>query len=186
MAFGFTWVSERFSEQNKNKRKAKKIHFCTKFRTYLDGAYGGNPLLLPELAHQRKGLEYVWSMNINPPKMMLGAIDSTCLWLRDIEMFKQPWLIQATYYLNRYQYDSAENLAMSAIDYRHFGVPLSKRWRALKFYFLLRMYGIKGLQAYQRRLLHVAKVFEKLVRSDDRFLVTSPPVLGIVCIRQKG
>ncbi|GLH02079.1 uncharacterized protein GBIM_08129 [Gryllus bimaculatus] len=58
-----------------------------------------------------------------------------------------------------------------AIDYRHWGVPLSRRFRSLKLWFVLRSYGIAGLQAYIRHHIRLAKAFEALVRRDARFQV---------------
>lgn len=52
---------------------------------------------------------------------------------------------------------------------RHWGVPLSRRFRALKLWFVLRRYGIEGLQAYIRNHCRLAKSFEALVKKDKRF-----------------
>lgn len=118
---------------------------------------------------------------------MLGAIDSGCLWLRDTSTYKQPWLIDAVYLIDKSEFDTVDiGAKVNSIDYRHYGIPLSHRFRALKLYFIFRMYGIKGLQAYQRNVLNLAKFFESLVRADDRFVVTSPARLGVFCFRQKG
>lgn len=57
------------------------------------------------------------------------------------------------------------------VDYRHWGVPLSRRFRSLKLWFTLRKYGIEGLQKYIRNHCHLAKEFEKLVLQDSRFEV---------------
>lgn len=119
---------------------------------------------------------------------MLGAIDSGCLFLREVAKYKKPWLIDAVYLIDKSEFKFDEDAAaqVNSIDYRHYGIPLSKRFRALKLYFVMRMYGIKGLQEYQRRVLRLTKYFESLVRADDRFTVTSPSSLGVFCFRQKG
>jgi glutamate/tyrosine decarboxylase-like PLP-dependent enzyme len=59
----------------------------------------------------------------------------------------------------------------AAIDYRHWGVPLSRRFRSLKLWFVIRNYGISGLQNYIRHHIRLAKRFEALVRKDKRFEV---------------
>lgn len=74
----------------------------------------------------------------------------------------------------------------SAIDYRHWGVPLSRRFRSLKLWFVLRSYGISGLQNYIRHHIELAKRFEKLVLKDSRFEVCNEVRLGLVCFRLKG
>lgn len=55
------------------------------------------------------------------------------------------------------------------IDYRHWGVPLSRRFRSLKLWFVLRSYGISGLQGYIRHHIRLAKRFERHVLSDRKF-----------------
>lgn len=72
------------------------------------------------------------------------------------------------------------------LDYRHWGVPLSRRFRALKLWFTLRTYGIEGLQQYIRNHCQLAKEFEKLVIGDDRFEVVNDVRLGLVCFRLRG
>ena len=59
----------------------------------------------------------------------------------------------------------------TAIDHRHWGIPLSRRFRSLKLWFVLRNYGIKGIQNYIRHHIRLAKKFESLVLSDQRFEV---------------
>ena len=56
-------------------------------------------------------------------------------------------------------------------DFRHWGVPLSRRFRSLKLWFVIRSYGISGLQRYIRHHIKLAKQFESLVRLDNRFEV---------------
>ncbi len=65
------------------------------------------------------------------------------------------------------------------------GIPLSRRFRSLKLYFVFRMYGISGLQNYMRNHIRLAKYFESLVKKDDRFEVKNDVHLGLVCFRLK-
>lgn len=65
-----------------------------------------------------------------------------------------------------------------AIDYMHWQIPLSKRFRALKLWFVLRSYGIKGLQAHIREGVRLAQKFEALVLADYRFEIPAPRHLG--------
>lgn len=73
-----------------------------------------------------------------------------------------------------------------AIDYRHWGIALSRRFRSLKMWFTIRSYGIEGLQRYIREHARLAKYFEKLVLSDSRFEILGKVALGLVCFRLKG
>ncbi|UYV76904.1 Tdc2 [Cordylochernes scorpioides] len=72
-----------------------------------------------------------------------------------------------------------------AIDYRHWGVPLSRRFRSLKLWFVIRKYGVEGIQKYIREHVRLAKKFEALVRKDDRFEVVNEVLFGLVCFRLK-
>lgn len=69
---------------------------------------------------------------------------------------------------------------------QHWGIPLSRRFRSLKLWFVVRRYGIAGLQHYIREHVRLAKKFEQLVRSDSRFEVVNQVIFGLVCFRLKG
>lgn len=64
-------------------------------------------------------------------------------------------------------------------------IPLGRRFRALKVWFVLRTYGQKGLQDYLQHHLNLAKLFAKLVQSDERFEITAPPRFALVCFALK-
>lgn len=159
---------------------------CKKYGMWLhvDGAYGGNAFILPEMQHLTRGLEYADSININPYKLLLAAIDLACMWVRDVNVYKQAWHIDATYLMDVYDKKVNEISKECDIEYRHYGIALSRRMRALKLWFLFRIYGMEGLQEYVRRIIRLAKYFESLVRSDNRFVVTNLVELGVVCFRQ--
>ncbi|OXU30393.1 hypothetical protein TSAR_005687 [Trichomalopsis sarcophagae] len=70
--------------------------------------------------------------------------------------------------------------------FRHWSIPLSRRFRSLKLWFVIRNYGISGLQAYIRNHVQLAKRFEMLVKKDSRFELCNEVVLGLVCFRAKG
>ncbi|KAJ8941390.1 hypothetical protein NQ318_011827 [Aromia moschata] len=74
----------------------------------------------------------------------------------------------------------------ATIDYRHWGVPLSRRFRSLKLWFVLRSYGISGLQKYIRHHIRLAQRFEEHVVRDRRFEICNEVKLGLVCFRLKG
>jgi len=73
-----------------------------------------------------------------------------------------------------------------APDYRHWQIPLGRRFRALKLWFVLRLYGLENLQAHIRKHISLAHYFENLVRKDDRFEITEEVIMGLVCFRMKG
>ena len=72
-----------------------------------------------------------------------------------------------------------------SIDYRHWGIPLSRRFRSLKLWFVIRMYGVDGLQKYIREHCRLAKKMEALLRADPVFEIIGDVHLGLVCFRMK-
>ncbi|KAL4220829.1 decarboxylase [Mactra antiquata] len=68
----------------------------------------------------------------------------------------------------------------------HWGIPLSRRFRALKLWFVLRVYGVNGLQEYIRKHIRLAKLMEQRIRRDPLFEVVGNVVMGLVCFRLKG
>eukprot|EP00884_Botryococcus_braunii_P016629 jgi/Botrbrau1/364/Bobra.110_2s0021.1 len=65
-------------------------------------------------------------------------------------------------------------------------VPLGRRFRALKLWFVLRTYGLEGLRAYIRHHVALAKHFAGLMERDSRFQLAAPPRFGLVCFRLQG
>ncbi|XP_001656857.2 aromatic-L-amino-acid decarboxylase [Aedes aegypti] len=145
---------------------------------HVDAAYAGNSFICPELKYLLKGIDYADSFNTNPNKWLLTNFDCSTLWVRDRIRLTSALVVDPLYLKHGY--------SDSAIDYRHWGVPLSRRFRSLKLWFVLRSYGITGLQNYIRHHIDLAKRFERLVLKDNRFEVCNDVKLGLVCFRLKG
>ncbi|XP_066997953.1 aromatic-L-amino-acid decarboxylase [Anabrus simplex] len=145
---------------------------------HVDGAYAGNAFICPELKHLMDGIECADSFNTNPNKWLLVNFDCSTMWVRDRIRLTSALVVDPLYLQHMYSDD--------AIDYRHWGIPLSRRFRALKLWFVIRRYGLQGLQQYIRNHIHLAKVFESLVKKDSRFEVINNVQLGLVCFRLKG
>lgn len=109
------------------------------------------------------GIEYADSFNTNPNKWLLVNFDCSTLWVRNRIRLTSALVVDPLYLQHGY--------SDSTIDYRHWGVPLSRRFRSLKLWFVMRSYGISGLQKYIRHHIRLAKMFESLVRKDKRFEV---------------
>ncbi|XP_066997952.2 aromatic-L-amino-acid decarboxylase [Anabrus simplex] len=154
---------------------------CQRFPSvwlHVDGAYAGNAFICPELKPLMSGIQYADSFNTNPNKWLLVNFDCSALWVRDRIRLTSALVVDPLYLQHGY--------SDASIDYRHWGVPLSRRFRSLKIWFVLRSYGISGLQAYIRHHIMLAKKFEGLVRKDSRFEVCNDVKLGLVCFRLKG
>lgn len=145
---------------------------------HVDGAYGGNALICPEFRHLLKGFEHVHSFNFNPNKWMLVNFDCSVMWVKNKRILTNAFSVNPLYL----QHENEDE----AIDYRHWTIPLSRRFRALKLWFVIRMYGVEGLRKYIRNHVKLAKLFESLVKKDDRFEVLGDVTLGLVCFRVKG
>lgn len=151
---------------------------CKKYPSlwlHVDGAYGGNAFMVPEMRKLKAGMELVDSFEVNPNKMLLTGFDCTCMWLKDVLTFTAAFAIDPLYL--QHQHDTA------VVDLRHFGSPLSRRFRSLKLFFMFRMYGLDHLRGHVRRVIRVGKHMERLVRADDRFEVRNEVLLGLVAFR---
>uniref|UniRef100_A0A452TWD3 Aromatic-L-amino-acid decarboxylase n=1 Tax=Ursus maritimus TaxID=29073 RepID=A0A452TWD3_URSMA len=147
---------------------------------HIDAAYAGSSFICPEFRHLLNGVEFADSFNFNPHKWMLVNFDCSAMWVKKrtdlIGAFKLDPL-----YLKHGHQDSG-----LITDYRHWQLPLGRRFRSLKMWFVFRMYGVKGLQAYIRKHVRLAHEFERLVHQDPRFEVCAEVTLGLVCFRLKG
>ncbi|XP_049866614.1 aromatic-L-amino-acid decarboxylase [Pectinophora gossypiella] len=145
---------------------------------HVDAAYAGCAFICPEHKYHLAGVEYADSFNTNANKFMLTSFDCSLLWVTNRYLLTSALVVDPLYLQHCYDH--------TAIDYRHWGVPLSRRFRSLKLWFMLRSYGISGLQKYVRRHCELAKFFADLVKKDDRFEVCNDVKLGLVCFRLVG
>lgn len=146
---------------------------------HIDAAYAGAAFICPEFRPLLNGVEYAHSFNFNPHKWMLVTFDCSALWLRHREDVENAFKVDPLYLKHSFQGGEVP-------DYRHWGVPLGRRFRSLKLWFVMRLYGVKGIQEYIRKSVALAKEFEDLVRADERFEISFPTTLGLVCFRYKG
>ncbi|XP_039272616.2 aromatic-L-amino-acid decarboxylase-like [Styela clava] len=144
---------------------------------HVDAAYAGCSFICPEFRHRMKGIEMVTSYNFNPHKWLMVNFDFSPLWVKNsldlINSFKLNPL---------YLRHDEENVA---IDYRHCQIPLGRKFRALKLWFVFRLIGIEGLRHKIREDVALAKMFESYVLEDKRFEIVFSVELGLVCFRLK-
>ncbi len=74
----------------------------------------------------------------------------------------------------------------AVIDYRDWQIPLGRRFRSLKLWFVIRHYGVEGLRHHIRQHVELAQTFAQWVKQDDRFELAAPVPLNLVCFRHKG
>jgi aromatic-L-amino-acid decarboxylase len=147
---------------------------------HVDAAMSGTAALCPEFRHTHTGVELADSYAFNPHKWMFTNFDCNCFYVADRKALIKTLSILPEYLRNQ----ATESGAV--LDYRDWQIPLGRRFRALKLWFVIRHYGIEGLQHHVRRHVELAQQFASWVKSDSRFELAAPVPLNLVCFRHKG
>ncbi len=147
---------------------------------HVDAAMSGTAALCPEFRFIHQGLERADSYCFNPHKWMFVNFDCDCFWVADRAALIRALSVQPEYLRNPATQSGA------VFDYRDWQIPLGRRFRALKLWFVIRHYGIEGLQHHVREHVRLAKLFAEWVERDDRFELVAPPPLNLVCFRHRG
>ncbi|XP_039302793.1 aromatic-L-amino-acid decarboxylase-like [Solenopsis invicta] len=153
---------------------------CKEYNIWLhiDAAYAGAAFVCPEYRHLMSGVQYADSFNVNAHKWLLTNFDASVLWVKDSRRLIETFSVNRIYL--------AHDKEGFVPDYRVRQIPLGRRFRSLKLWFVIRIYEVQGLQEHIRRTIKLAQLFENYVRSDDRFEVVTEVVMGLVCFRIKG
>jgi aromatic-L-amino-acid/L-tryptophan decarboxylase len=147
---------------------------------HVDAAMSGTAALCPELRHIQEGLELADSYCFNPHKWMFTNFDCDCFYVADRKALIQTLSVLPEYLRNK----ATESGAV--IDYRDWQIPLGRRFRALKLWFVVRHYGVEGLRHHVRRHVELAQRFAKWVAESEEFELAAPAPLNLVCFRHVG
>ena len=147
---------------------------------HVDAAMSGSAMLCPEFRHLQNGVEFADSYNFNPHKWMFTNFDCNCFWVADRKALIETLSILPEYLRNQ----ATESGAV--IDYRDWHIQLGRRFRSLKLWFVIRHYGVEGLQHHVREHVRLAQEFAEWIRKDDRFELAAPVPLNLVCFRHKS
>ncbi|HZR56432.1 MAG TPA: pyridoxal-dependent decarboxylase [Terriglobales bacterium] len=147
---------------------------------HVDAAMSGTAALCPEFRHIHDGLEFADSYAFNPHKWMFTNFDCNCFYVADRKA-----LIQTLSVLPEYLKNKATDSG-SVFDYRDWQIPLGRRFRALKLWFVIRHYGVEGLQYHIRKHMKLAQQFAEWVREDKHFELAAPVPLNLVCFRHRA
>ena len=147
---------------------------------HVDSAMAGTAALCPEFRYINEGLEFADSYCFNPHKWMFTNFDCDCFYVA-----QRKALIDALSILPDYLRNKATESG-AVIDYRDWQVPLGRRFRALKLWFVIRHYGVEGLRYHVRRHVALAQQFASWVQRDERFELAAPAPLNLVCFRHRA
>lgn len=147
---------------------------------HVDAAMAGTAAICPEYRHIQSGVELADSYCFNPHKWMFTNFDCDCFFVAD-----RGALIRTLSILPEYLRNQATESG-AVIDYRDWQVPLGRRFRALKLWFVIRSYGVEGLQYHIRRHIALAQEFAQWVRDSEDFDVAAPVPLNLVCFHHIG
>jgi aromatic-L-amino-acid/L-tryptophan decarboxylase len=157
-------------------------HICRDHNLWLhvDSAMSGTAALCPEFRFIHDGVEFADSYTFNPHKWMFTNFDCNCFYVADRKHLIQTLSILPEYLRNR----ATESGAVT--DYRDWHIQLGRRFRSLKLWFVIRHYGIEGLQHHIREHVRLAQQLVEWVRSDSRFELAAPATLNLVCFRLRS
>lgn len=155
------------------------VPVCQKYGVWvhIDAAYAGAAFICPEYRHLMAGVEHADSFNFNPHKWMLVNFDCSAMWVKDATYLVDAFDVQRSYL--------KDNKSQKIPDYRHWQIPLGRRFRSIKLWAVLRLYGASGLRNHIRNQISLAEKFASLVLKDSRFEILTVS-MGLVCFRLKG
>jgi aromatic-L-amino-acid/L-tryptophan decarboxylase len=147
---------------------------------HVDAAMCGVAALCPEFRSIHAGLDDADSYCVNTHKWMFTNFDCDCFYVAD-----RGALVRALSVLPEYLRNKATESG-EVIDYRDWQIPLGRRFRALKLWFVIRHYGVEGLRFHLRRHVQWAQQFASWVRGDSQFELAAPVPLNLVCFRHQA
>lgn len=145
---------------------------------HVDSAYAGSAFVCPEFRYLMQGIEHVDTYNMNAAKWLQTHFDCSPFWFKDSRYMVETFNVDPLYLQHTNQ-----NVIP---DFRHWQIPLGRRFRSLKLWFVMRMYGVEGLRECIRKDIQLAKLFETLVKSDNNFEIFHEVIMGLVCFKLKA
>jgi aromatic-L-amino-acid decarboxylase len=142
---------------------------------HVDAAFAGTAAILPEKRNMIKGSEYMDSFVFNPHKWMLTNFDCSAYFVKDPEALIQTFEIHPEYLKTE--------IDAQVKNFRDWGIQLGRRFRALKLWFVIRSYGVTGLQEMVREHIQIAQIFQTWVEDHKDFELMAPVSLSLVCFR---
>lgn len=145
---------------------------------HIDAAYAGSAAILPECQYIFRGAERAHSLVLNPHKWLFTPVDLSAFYTRRPDILRRAFAL-----IPEYLRASEDPRAINLMDY---GIPLGRRFRSLKLWFLMRYFGRERIQQVLRAHIAWAQKFAALVQADPRFEIAAPHPFSVVCFRYKG
>jgi aromatic-L-amino-acid decarboxylase len=145
---------------------------------HVDAAYAGSAMIVPEFRWAFAGVDRADSLVVNPHKWLFTPMDLSSFYTR------RPEVMRRAFALIREYLQAGE--ATRAVNMMEYGVPLGRRFRALKLWFIIRYYGREGLAKVIRNHVEWAQELAALVDADPDFERAAPTPFSAVCFRYKG
>ncbi len=142
---------------------------------HVDAAYAGVTAMLPEMKSFFKGVDKADSFVVNPHKWLFTPVDFSLLYTTKPDILKRAFSLTPEYLKTQ-----GEDKLINYMDY---GIQLGRRFRALKFWFIIRYFGVAGLQNRIREHIRLAKLFSKWIDENSNFERLAPVNFGTICFR---
>lgn len=146
--------------------------------THLDAAWAGTAMICPEFRHLWTGADRFDSIVFNPHKWLGAQFDCAAHFLREPDLLRQTLAIRPEYLKTHGEGDIT--------DYSEWSIPLGRRFRALKLWFLIRAYGVEGLRARIRNHVAWSQELCDRLRAEPDFEIVTDPILSLWTFRQAG
>ena len=152
---------------------------CKEFGIWLhvDAAMAGPAALCKEYRFINDGLNYADSYNFNPHKWMLTSFDCSIFYVADRSQLINTMSILPEYLKNK------TSTSESVFDLRDWGIPLGRRFRALKLWHVINYYGVSGLQEFIRTHMENTKILHSWIEMEKDFEIVTPTPLTLICFR---
>lgn len=144
---------------------------------HIDGAMVGSALILPEFKYLVNGINFADTFVFNPHKWLFTNFDCSIYFVKNKDLLLQTFQITPAYLQT-----DVDNLVN---NYRDWGIQLGRRFRALKLWFVLRSYGLNGLENKLRFHLNLANQLKKIIEDDESFELLAPANFTTICFRFK-
>ena len=142
---------------------------------HVDAAHGGAAAVVPEMRYVLDGCERADSLVVNPHKWLFVPLDLSVLYTRKPDVLKRAFSIVPEYLRT--------STGDEAVNYMDYGIPLGRRFRALKLWFVLRYFGVEGIAERIREHLRLGRQFAEWVDAHPEFERLAPVPLSTICFR---